>query len=83
MSVPSTLAVHRSTRRRTALALLAPLTAAVVVAGATPASATVTEGDPGPTQCLRLVRLPGAAPAGSSLFVSHGYALVLREGADC
>ena len=82
MSIPAEHTVHR-TRRGALVALLAPLTAAAVVLGAGPASAIPFEGDPSPTQCVQLVRLPGAGPSGSSLFVSHGYALVLRSGLEC
>jgi hypothetical protein len=66
-----------STRRTALLAVLAPAAAAGLIAAAAPASAIPFEGDPTPTTCLRLERLPAAAPAGSTLFVSHGYALVL------
>jgi hypothetical protein len=72
-----------TTARRTALALLAPLLAAGLVATAGSAAAIPFEGEPTPTTCLRVVPLAGAGPAGSTLFVSHGLALVLVDGADC
>lgn len=72
--------MSRSSTRRTALlALLAPVAAAGLIAGAGSAAAVPFEGDPTPTTCLRLERLPEAAPAGSTLFVSHGYVLMLRD----
>jgi hypothetical protein len=74
--------MSRSSIRRTAvLAVLAPIATAGLVATAGSASAVPFEGDPTPSQCLRLERLPYAGPAGSTLFVSHGYALVLST--DC
>jgi hypothetical protein len=81
MSTPSSCTAHRSRPRYAALALLAPVTAAAMVVGASPASAIPMEGEPTQTQCLRLVRLPDVGPAGSPLFISHGYALVLSS--DC
>jgi hypothetical protein len=74
--------MSRTSIRRTAvLAVLAPIATAGLLAGAGTASAIPFEGDPTPTSCLRLERLPYAGPAGSTLFVSHGYALVLTT--DC
>jgi hypothetical protein len=74
--------MSRSSIRRTAvLAVLAPIATAALIAGAGPASAVPFEGDPTPSQCLRLERLPYAGAAGSPLFVSHGYVLVLST--DC
>jgi hypothetical protein len=70
-----------STRRTALLAVLAPAVAAGLIAAAGPASAIPFEGDSSPTTCLRLERLPDAAPAGSTLFVAHGYVLVLST--DC
>jgi hypothetical protein len=70
--------------RRTALvAVLAPLVTAGLVAIAGPAAAVPFEGDPSPTQCLRIVPLPGAGPAGSTLFLSHGYVAVLVPRSGC
>ena len=70
-------------RRTTLVAVLAPLVTAGLVATAGPAAAVPFEGDPSPTQCLRIVALPGAAPAGSTLFLSHGYVAVLRPRSEC
>jgi hypothetical protein len=75
--------MSRTSIRRTAvLAVLAPIATAGLVATAGSASAIPFEGDPTSSQCLRLERLPyaGSIP-GSTLFVSHGYALVLST--DC
>jgi len=68
-------------RRAAAVTVLTAITTAGLLAVVGPASAIPYEGDPSPSQCLRLERLPGAAPAGSHLFVSHGYVLVLSS--DC
>jgi hypothetical protein len=74
--------MSRTSIRRTAvLAVLAPVVTAGLIAGAGSASAIPFEGDPTPYSCLRLEPLPYAGPAGSTLFVSHGYALVLST--DC
>lgn len=74
--------MSRSSNRRTAvLAVLAPIATAGLIATAGSASAIPFEGDPTPSSCLRLERLPHAGPAGSPLFVSYGYALVLST--DC
>ena len=71
-----------STRRAAALAVLAPIATAGLIAAAGPASAVPFEGDPTPpSTCLRLERLPDAAPAGSTLFISYGYYLALTD--DC
>jgi hypothetical protein len=70
-----------STRRAAVLAVLAPVVTAGLITAAGPASAIPFEGDPTPSTCLRLERLPDAAPPGSTLFVSHGYVLVL--GTNC
>jgi len=70
--------------RRTALvAVLAPLVTAGLVAITGPAAAVPFEGDPSPTHCLRIVAVPGAAPAGSPLFLSHGYVAVLVPRSEC
>jgi hypothetical protein len=72
--------MSRSSIRRTAvLAVLAPIATAGLIATAGSASAIPFEGDPTPSTCLRLERLPDAAPAGSDLFLSHGYVLVLTS----
>jgi len=69
-----------SIRRAAALAVLAPIATAGLIAAAGTASAIPFEGDPTPpSTCLRLERLPDAAPAGSTLFVSHGYYLALTD----
>ena len=41
------------------------------------------EGDPSPTRCVRVLALSDAAPAGSSLFLSHGYVAVLVPRWGC
>jgi hypothetical protein len=74
--------MSRTSIRRTAvLAVLAPVVTTGLIATAGSASAIPFEGDPTPSMCLRLERLPYAGAAGSTLFVSHGYALVLTT--DC
>ena len=73
----------RTRIRTAALAVIAPIVTAGLVATAGSANAIPFEGDPTPTSCLRVMPLAGAGPAGSTLFVSHGYALVLASGADC
>jgi hypothetical protein len=76
--------MSRSRSARAALlAVLAPVVTAGVIATAGPAAAVPFEGDPTPTTCLRLERLPDAGPAGSSRFVSHGYVLVLVPRSAC
>lgn len=70
------------TRRATVLTVLTPILAAGVIATAGPASAVPFEGDPTPgVTCLRLERLPAAAPAGSIPFPLHRYVLMLSS--DC
>jgi hypothetical protein len=66
-----------STRRAAVLAVLAPIATAGLIAAAGTASAIPFEGEPTPSMCLRLEHLPYAGPAGSTLFVSQGYALML------
>lgn len=75
--------MSRSRTRRTAvLALLTPVVAAGLIAGAGSASAIPFEGDPTPgSTCLRLERLPAGALAGSFQVMSHRYVLVLSS--DC
>ena len=63
--------------RRSALALLASLLTVGIVATAAPASAIPTEGSSG--GCVQLVDRDAVGSAGSPLFISFGYALVL----DC
>jgi hypothetical protein len=70
-------------RRATALAVLVPALTAGMVAISTPAGAIPYEGDPSPTHCLRIVKLAHSAPAGSPLFVSHGYVAILVPKAKC
>ena len=64
-------------RRTAVLAVLAPIVTSGLIASAGSATAIPFEGDPTPTTCLQLERLPYVAPPGSTLFVSHGYVLVL------
>jgi hypothetical protein len=71
----------RHSTRRTVLALLASLATAGMVATAAPANAIPFEGEPTSTTCLRVEPLPGTGPAGSPLFVSWGFVLVLST--DC
>ena len=76
--------MSRSRSARAALlAVLAPVVTAGLIATAGPAAAVPFEGDPTASSCLRLERLPGAAPAGSTRFVSHGYVLVLVPRSEC
>ena len=73
----------RLSRRTALLAVLAPVAAAGLVATAGPASAVPFEGDPSPTQCVRIVALSDTGEAGSPLFLSHGYAAVLVPRSGC
>ncbi|MCW2742465.1 MAG: hypothetical protein JWR45_2887 [Blastococcus sp.] len=68
-----------STSRAHVLAVLTSVVAVGLIAGAGSASAIPFEGDPTPSTCLRVERLPDAAPAGSTLFVAHGYVLMLSS----
>jgi len=68
-------------RRAAAVTVLTSLATAGLLAVVAPASAIPFEGDPGPTQCLRLERLPGATAGDNLLFASSGYVLVLSS--DC
>jgi hypothetical protein len=70
-------------RRTAVVAALAPIATAAFIATAGPAGAILTEGEPDSSTCLRIRAIPGAGPAGSSLFVSHGYAAVLVPRAEC
>jgi hypothetical protein len=70
-------------RRTAVLAALAPIVTAAFIAIAAPAGAVLTEGDPDSSTCLRIRAVPGAGVAGSSLFVSQGYAAVLVPRAEC
>jgi hypothetical protein len=71
-----------STRRAAVLAVLTPVVAAGLIAGAGSASAIPFEGDPVPgVTCLRLERLPYAAPEGSTQVPSFRYVLMLSS--DC
>jgi hypothetical protein len=80
IATQETPAMSRSSIRRTAvLAVLAPLTTAGLIAAAGSASAIPFEGDPTPSTCLRLERLPDAPPPGGPVFISSGYALVLSQ----
>ena len=69
--------------RRTVLALLAPLAAVGIVATAAPAGAIPFEGEPTSGSCLRVVPWSAAGPAGSVLFISHGYVAVLVNRGAC
>ena len=73
----------RSGRRAAVLTVLCSLATAGLIAASGPAGAVPYEGDPSATHCLRIVKLPGASPAGSPLFVSHGYAAVLVPLSQC
>ena len=68
-------------RRAAVLAVLTSLTAAGIVAAAGPAAAMPFEGDPSPTQCVRVVPLPGfeRSPGVFSL----GLVSVLVPQSDC
>ena len=68
-------------RRTAAVTVLTALTTAGLLTVVGPASAIPFEGDPGPSQCLRLQRLPGVTAGENPLFASHGYVLVLSS--DC
>jgi hypothetical protein len=70
-----------STRRAAVLAILTSVAAAGLIAGAGSASAIPFEGDPTPGTCLRLERLPYAAPDGSTQVPSYRYVLMLSS--DC
>ncbi|TFV91553.1 hypothetical protein E4P40_05865 [Blastococcus sp. CT_GayMR20] len=70
-------------RRTAVLAALAPIITAAFIATAAPAGAVLTEGEPDSASCLRIRTIPGAGAAGSTLFVSHGYAAVLVPRAEC
>jgi hypothetical protein len=74
---------NRSGRRAAVLSVLAPLATAGILFTAAPAGAIPVEGEPDSSNCLRVVRLPGASDAGSTLFVSHVYAAVLVPRAEC
>jgi hypothetical protein len=67
----------RHSTRRTVLALLAPLATAALVATAAPANAIPMEGMSG--GCVQLVDRDAVGNAGSPLFISFGYALVLGD----
>jgi hypothetical protein len=66
--------MSRTSTRTAAVALLA---SAGLVALAGPAAAIPFEGGPDSSARVHVVALPDAAQAGSTLFVSHGYAAVL------
>jgi hypothetical protein len=73
----------RSTFRRPILAVLTLLAAAGLIATSGPAGAIPFEGDRTLSSCVRIVPIPRAAPAGSTLFVSHAFAAVLVPRPDC
>ena len=66
--------MSRTSTRTAAVALIA---SAGLIALAGPAAALPFEGAPDSTASVHVVALPHAAEAGSTLFVSHGYAAVL------
>jgi hypothetical protein len=72
---------HPLSRRAAVVTVLTSLTTAGLLAVVGPASAIPFEGDPSPSQCLRLQRLPGATAGENPMFASHGYVLVLSS--DC
>ena len=63
--------------RAVVLTALVPLATAGLVLTAGPAGAIPFEGEPDTASVLRVVPLSSASEAGSPLFVSHGYAVVL------
>jgi len=69
----------RSSTRRTVLALLAPLVTVGIVVTAAPASAIPMEGMSASASCVQLVDRDHVGTAGSPLFISFGYALVLGD----
>ena len=71
----------RTVRRATVLSAVTAATAASLLAGAGPAAAMPFEGDPSPTQCVRVVPLPGfeRSPGVFSL----GLVAVLVPRAEC
>ena len=71
------------TRRTALLCALVPLATAGLLAVGGPANAIPFEGEPTSSTCLRVVPLAGTGPAGSTLFVSHGWVAVLVERAAC
>jgi hypothetical protein len=76
------------TRRLPALAALVPAAVVGLLAVTTPAGAVLTEGDPGPAQCVRVVSLAeftgsSVAEPGSPLFVAHGVVAVLVSQLQC
>ena len=72
-----------STTRIALRAAVVPLAAAALLVTAAPSGAMPTEGFPSPHGCVRIVPLPAAATAGSTLFVSHGLAAVLASPREC
>jgi hypothetical protein len=74
---------NHSGRRAAVLSVLAPLATTGILFAAGPAGAIPFEGEPDASTCLRVVHLPGASDAGSTLFVSHGFAAVLVPRAEC
>jgi|1186.fasta_scaffold26899_1 hypothetical protein len=68
-------------RRAAAVTLLASLTTAGLLSVAGPASAMPFEGDPSPTQCVRVVPLPGFVRTPG--FFSLGLVQVLVPRSEC
>jgi hypothetical protein len=77
------MSTHLSGRRAAVLTVLVPLASAGMLLTAAPAGAIPFEGEPDPTQCVRILSLPDSSTAGSTLFVSHGHAAVLVPRAGC
>ena len=73
----------RLSHRTALVAVVAPVVTAGLVATAGPASAIPFEGDPSPSQCVRIVTLSGAGSPGSPLFLSHGRIAVLVPRSGC
>lgn len=71
----------RTVRRATVLSAVTAAAAASLLAGAGPAAAMPFEGDPSPTQCVRVVPLPGFVRSPDVFSVGLYAALVSRP--DC
>ena len=71
----------RTVRRATILSVSTAATAASLLAGAGPAAAMPFEGDPSPTQCVRVLPLPGFVRSPDAFSLGVYAALVSRP--DC
>ena len=71
----------RTARRATVLSALTAAAAAGLLAGAGPAAAMPFEGDPSPTQCVRVQPLPGFVRSPDVFSLGVYAALVSRP--DC